>query len=108
MRIEQLSPFPYQEVRDEIERWPHAAVAWAQEEAMNYGAWQYVRPRLENTVRSVAGARDAPGARRATQQHAPPGELVTYVGRIPSAAPATGLVAVHERESQELLDAAFG
>ena len=38
----QLSPFPYQEVREQLERWPRAQVVWAQEEAMNYGAWNYV------------------------------------------------------------------
>ena len=32
---------------------------------------------------------------------------VVYVGRNPSAAPATGLAAIHQRESDELLEAAF-
>ena len=98
VRIEQLSPFPYQEVRDAIATWPNATVVWAQEEAMNYGAWNYVRPRLENTARSLGGA-IGPGGLKA--------ELVSYVGRNPSAAPATGLLAIHERESKELLEAAF-
>ena len=91
VRIEQLSPFPYQEVRDEIARLPNAIVAWAQEDAMNYGAWNYVRHRLENTVRSLSGLNHP----------------VPYIGRSPSAAPATGLVELHKQEVDELLEVAF-
>jgi len=121
VRVEQLSPFPYQEVRDQLARFPNAQVVWVQEEAMNYGAWTYVRPRLETTARSLGrqpgasnndGLRQqqlnlrgvlpgAPGAAAAT-------ELVTYVGRNPSAAPATGLWDLHNLESEELLEDAFG
>jgi 2-oxoglutarate dehydrogenase E1 component len=96
-------------VREQLERWPNAQVVWAQEEAMNYGAWSYVRPRLENTMRSLAG----PGAPSAEPECplAPDGPTrapgVVYVGRNPSAAPATGLAAIHQRESDELLEAAF-
>ena len=107
VRLEQISPFPYQEIREELTRWPNAQLVWAQEEAMNYGAWSYVRPRLETTARSLgrheAGARAGAGGRGG-----PLHELVTYVGRNPSAAPATGLLALHLRESEELLEAAFG
>lgn len=102
VRVEQLSPFPYQEVREQIARWPNAQVVWAQEEAMNYGAWSYVRPRLENTARTVR--EPEPGPPRGMERQA---ALVAYVGRNPSAAPATGLVALHARESEELLEAAF-
>ena len=86
-----MSPFPYQEVRDEIARLPNAIVAWAQEDAMNYGAWNYVRHRLENTVRSLSGLNHP----------------VPYIGRSPSAAPATGLVELHKQEVDELLEVAF-
>ena len=91
VRVEQLSPFPYQECREEMAKWPNAQVIWAQEEAMNYGGWSYVRPRLENTVRSAGR----------------PNASVSYVGRNPSAAPATGLEAVHKEELKELLNDAF-
>ena len=98
---------------------------------MNYGAWSYVRPRLENTMRSLAGAAgatratgaaDAAGAAGATEfgvagaAGAAGAEVpaatksepaVVYVGRNPSAARATGLAAIHRRESDELLEAAF-
>ena len=94
---------------------------------MNYGAWSYVRPRLENTMRSLAGAAGATefgatgaawaaefgaagavwavGAEVPTATRSEP--AVVYVGRNPSAAPATGLAAIHRRESDELLEAAF-
>ena len=99
----------YPQVREQLERYPRAQVVWAQEEAMNYGAWSYVRPRLENTMRSLAGP-GSPGAEAegpiAPEWHTRP-PAVVYVGRNPSAAPATGLAAIHQRESDELLEAAF-
>lgn len=106
VRVEQLSPFPYQEIREEIARWPNAQVAWAQEEAMNYGAWSYVRPRLERTA-ALCGR--SPRATAAFDSGAAGGAIGTifYIGRNPSAAPATGLLKLHERESKKLLEAAF-
>jgi len=101
VRVEQLSPFPYQEVRDEMLCWPNAQLVWAQEEAMNYGAWSYVRPRLENTARSLLRASEGSLAGQAKPRE------IAYVGRNPSAAPATGLVALHQQELRELLEAAF-
>ena len=96
-------------MREQLERYPRAQVVWAQEEAMNYGAWSYVRPRLENTMRSLAGP-GSPGAEAegpiAPEWHTRT-PAVAYVGRNPSAAPATGLAAIHQRESDELLEAAF-
>jgi 2-oxoglutarate dehydrogenase E1 component len=76
-RVEQLSPFPYDQVCAELERFPGARVAWVQEEHMNAGAWAYVAPRLENMMRQWT---------KRTGEHA----RVTYIGRGPSASPATG------------------
>lgn len=52
-RIEQICPFPYDLVQKELERFPEAKVAWAQEEHKNQGWWFYVQPRL----RTIAGSR---------------------------------------------------
>ena len=105
VRVEQLSPFPYQELREEIARWPNAQVVWAQEEAMNYGAWSYVRPRLER-VATLCGSPRPTTARGGSAREDSLG-VISYIGRNPSAAPATGLLKLHERESRELLEAAF-
>ena len=45
----QLSPFPYDQILRELDRYPHAELVWAQEEPKNMGAWSYVQPRLSTT-----------------------------------------------------------
>jgi 2-oxoglutarate dehydrogenase E1 component len=46
-RIEQLYPFPREEVLELIARYPNAReVAWVQEEPRNQGAWVYLLSRL--------------------------------------------------------------
>lgn len=53
--IIQISPFPYDLVKKECEKYPNAELIWTQEEAKNQGAWSYVQPRF-NT--SLNGNRD--------------------------------------------------
>lgn len=50
-RLEQISPFPYDLVCRELERFPAAEVVWVQEEPKNMGAWSYVQPRLLTSTR---------------------------------------------------------
>lgn len=38
-------------VRAEILKYPNAKIAWVQEEHKNMGAWSYVRPRFETTMK---------------------------------------------------------
>lgn len=45
-RLEQISPFPYDAVKAEVDKYPNATVTWAQEEHKNSGAWSYVKPRM--------------------------------------------------------------
>ncbi|MBI1791244.1 MAG: multifunctional oxoglutarate decarboxylase/oxoglutarate dehydrogenase thiamine pyrophosphate-binding subunit/dihydrolipoyllysine-residue succinyltransferase subunit [Acidobacteria bacterium] len=84
-RVEQLYPFPQQEVHDVLLRYPVTAdVVWAQEEPRNMGPWRFVRekiqPLLEDTRR----------------------ELI-YVGRAESAAPAAGSAKRHAQEQAEIV-----
>jgi 2-oxoglutarate dehydrogenase E1 component len=47
VRVEQLYPFPDEEVAEILERYPNLEeVIWLQEEPENMGAWEYVQPRL--------------------------------------------------------------
>eukprot|EP01013_Petalomonas_cantuscygni_P020558 TRINITY_DN3907_c0_g2_i1.p1 TRINITY_DN3907_c0_g2~~TRINITY_DN3907_c0_g2_i1.p1 ORF type:complete len:1005 (-),score=295.77 TRINITY_DN3907_c0_g2_i1:412-3426(-) len=88
-RLEQLSPFPWEEVEAEMQRYPNAeAVVWAQEEPRNNGAWSFVQPRLRQVV--------------------PQGMNLQYVGRQATGSVATGYMATHQREMQSILRAAFG
>ncbi|KAJ3605443.1 hypothetical protein NHX12_027490 [Muraenolepis orangiensis] len=86
-RVEQLSPFPFDLVKEEVDRFPHADLMWCQEEHKNQGYYDYVKPRIRTTV-----ARTRP---------------VWYAGRGPAAAPATGSKHTHLAELQRFLDAAF-
>ena len=44
-RVEQISPFPFDRMIKELERFSNAEVYWVQEEPMNMGCWTYVEPR---------------------------------------------------------------
>ncbi|XP_054612526.1 2-oxoglutarate dehydrogenase complex component E1-like isoform X2 [Dunckerocampus dactyliophorus] len=87
VRVEQLSPFPFDLVKAETERYANADVVWCQEEHKNQGYYDYVKPRLQTTV-----------------GHTRP---VWYAGRGPAAAPATGNKHTHLMELQRLLNTAF-
>lgn len=52
-RIEQLCPFPFDLVRDEIQKYPNADILWSQEEHKNQGWWNFVNPNLECVVRHL-------------------------------------------------------
>lgn len=86
-RLEQVSPFPFQEVRNEDARYPNAELVWVQEEHMNMGPWTYVQPRIETAVKEKRGD----------------SFRVRYIGRAPSAAAATGSGKVHTEEQQCLV-----
>jgi len=50
-RLEQISPFPFDLIFDELNKYSDAAVQWVQEEHKNMGAWFYVEPRVNNLIR---------------------------------------------------------
>ncbi len=87
VRLEQLYPFPAEELKKVLRGYPEVRDrVWAQEESQNMGAWSFVAPRLEELM----------------------GSPFQYVGRDASASPATGSKQVHDREQAELVDAAVG
>ncbi|KAJ5374864.1 Dehydrogenase E1 component [Penicillium concentricum] len=92
-RIEQLHPFPWAQLKENLDSYPNAKdIVWAQEEPLNAGAWSYAQPRIESLL-------------NATEHHHR--RHVLYAGRAGSASVATGLKAVHLKEEQELLEDAF-
>ena len=51
IRIEELCPFPADEIRKEMQKYPNAKeFLWAQEEHRNQGPWSFIKPRFENIV----------------------------------------------------------
>lgn len=91
-RLEQLSPFPYDEVAAELKRFGGQLkrLVWAQEEPLNLGAWSYVQPRLQTLLHSLNM-----------------GLKAEFVGRKPTAAVATGSKKQHEREEREIISRAL-
>ncbi|MEX0705435.1 MAG: hypothetical protein WD041_02345, partial [Nitriliruptoraceae bacterium] len=92
VRVEQLYPFPGEQIRDLLASYPKAKdVCWAQEEPENMGAWGFVDGRLWNLLEELGDGRRL---RRAT--------------RVASASPAAGQYVVHGQEHEGLMDDAFG
>jgi len=51
IRVEELCPFPVDEIRQEMKKYRNAKeFLWCQEEQRNQGAWTFVKPRFENIV----------------------------------------------------------
>lgn len=48
--LAQISPFPYDLVKEECEKYPNAEIIWAQEEHKNQGCWTYIQPRFLTTL----------------------------------------------------------
>lgn len=89
-RIEQLAPFPFVEVAECVARYPNADIVWVQEEPKNMGAWSFVAPRLRTVFKRSDESRE-----------------VEYVGRPPSASPATGQYELHLQEMRTIIDEAL-
>jgi 2-oxoglutarate dehydrogenase E1 component len=92
-RLEQLNPFPWQQLKDNLDQYPNAkTIVWAQEEPLNAGAWSFTQPRIETLLNQ-------------TEHH--DRKHVIYAGRNPSASVATGLKHVHGKEEADFLKDAF-
>jgi 2-oxoglutarate dehydrogenase E1 component len=88
VRIEQLYPWPAEQLAAIVRRHPNAEqVAFAQEEPSNMGAWTFVRERLQDVLL--------------------PAQKLAYAGRRESASPAVGSMRIHKEEQAALIAAAF-
>lgn len=91
VRIEQLYPFPEQELQEMLGRYPNMkSVVWCQEEPMNQGAWYCSQHHMRHVVNSLK-----------------PELLLQYAGRAGSAAPAAGYMSLHLEEQANLVETAF-
>ena len=85
--LDQLYPFPKNELRAEVARHPNAReIVWVQEEPANMGALSYVLPRIQHYIGGIP---------------------VRSVKRSASASPATGSAKAHELEQRTLITLAF-
>lgn len=87
-RVEQLYPFPTEEVQNTLERYPNIEeVVWVQEEAQNMGAWEFVRPLFEELLAGKVPLR--------------------YIGRPRRASPSEGSTAWHQRNQAAIVEQAL-
>jgi len=87
-RIEQLSPFPEDDLRPVLSSYPHLEeVVWMQEEPRNMGAWEFVRLQL---IRLIDGRWP-----------------LHYMGRPRSSSPAEGSAAWHTQVQESLIQEAY-
>ncbi len=88
VRVEQLYPWPFDDVAAALDRYSNAReIVWLQEEPENMGPWNSVKGRL------YEAHGDTHSIRR--------------VSRTESGSPATGSSKIHAQEQDELLNRAF-
>ena len=85
--LEQMYPFPEDDVREVLGRYKNAhEFIWVQEEPANMGALSFVSPRLKRIV----------------------GSKLRSIKRAANSTPATGSAKAHEMEQKTLLTLALG
>jgi len=88
VRIEQLYPFPHDELAAQLTLYPNAgSVIWTQEEPGNQGAWHRIQHYL--------------------LRHLRPDQSLGYALRPSSASPAVGYLSKHNEQQKELIEAAL-
>jgi 2-oxoglutarate dehydrogenase E1 component len=88
VRVEQLYPWPYDQLDEIAARYPNAAeIVWLQEEPENMGPWNFVKGRLYE---------------RFDDSHS-----IQRVSRLESGSPASGSHAIHNQEQAAILAAAL-
>ncbi|KAG3075433.1 hypothetical protein JG687_00003394 [Phytophthora cactorum] len=89
VRVEELAPFPFEQVADELAKFDNAKkFVWVQEEPVNQGAWTYAQAHIEKLL--------------GKKQH------LEYIGRESLAAPAVGLSKRSHEQLEVVLTEAFG
>ena len=87
-RVEQVYPFPIDEVRELLERYPKVReVCWVQEEPENMGAWDFLRPMLESLLDGRMPLR--------------------YIGRVRNSSPSEGSAAWHAVNQRAIVEQVF-
>jgi multifunctional 2-oxoglutarate metabolism enzyme len=88
VRVEQLFPFPHDQIIDVLSSYPNAhEVVWLQEEPENMGPWTFLEHRIFRIKND--------------------GYDLRAVARVESGSPATGSAKIHEQELADLMDESF-
>lgn len=93
LKVEELHPFPFAQLRDSLNSYPNLEeIVWCQEEPLNMGGWNYAAPRLETTLKETEKYKDF---------------KVRFAGRNPSGAVAAGNKKLHMAEEEAFLKEVF-
>ncbi|MCW2258165.1 2-oxoglutarate dehydrogenase E1 component [Providencia alcalifaciens] len=88
IRIEQLYPFPHEDIQQALAQYAHVKeFIWCQEEPLNQGAWYCSQHNFREAI--------------------PAGSSLRYAGRAASASPAVGYTSVHQKQQQALVNDAL-
>ena len=91
IRIEQLYPFPYDDLEEILLRYQNVhEYIWCQEEPLNQGAWFSHRHRIQRVLDRLGNNNE-----------------VKLVSRPPAAAPAVGLMKLHLKQQKTLINEAI-
>ena len=88
IRIEQLYPYPHEDVKKALEPYAHVTdFVWCQEEPLNQGAWYCSKHNFDSSL--------------------PEHVKLKYVGRPASASPAVGYMSLHTKQQKQLVEDAL-
>ncbi|MWQ48832.1 2-oxoglutarate dehydrogenase E1 component [Glaesserella parasuis] len=88
IRIEQLYPYPHEDVKKALIPYAHVTdYVWCQEEPLNQGAWYCSKHNFEASI--------------------PENATLKYAGRPASASPAVGYMSLHTKQQTQLVDEAL-
>ena len=91
IRIEQLYPFPYDDLEEILTKYENVKeYIWCQEEPLNQGAWFSHRHRIQRVLDRLDK-----------------GNEVSLISRPAAAAPAVGLMKLHLQQQQDLINKAI-
>ena len=91
IRIEQLYPFPYDDLEAILNTYPNVVeTVWCQEEPANQGAWFSHRHRIQRVLDRLKNNLE-----------------ITLVSRPAAAAPAVGMMKLHLKQQEELIELAL-
>ena len=91
IRIEQLYPFPYDDLEEILNTYPNVVeIVWCQEEPANQGAWFSHRHRIQRVLDRLKNNLE-----------------ITLVSRPAAAAPAVGMMKLHLKQQEELIELAL-
>jgi len=86
IRLEQLYPFPYEALEEEIADFKNCEMIWCQEEPRNMGAWQFIEERIQSVLEKATGKID-----------------LHFIGRRAAASPATGVFDRHLANQKNII-----